>query len=205
MKIFSFLKKNKKKKYRNYFLRDNLKKEINDGLASVGKWSYGNPKISRWNWKNKIIIGNFCSIGPNVQFFVGGNHRGDWVTTCQLPASQFSDVFKKSSKIKNYSVSKGDINIGHDVWIGGNSIILSGIKIGTGAIIAAGSVVTRDVAPYTVSGGNPNRLIKKRFSSKIINQLLHSKWWNFDDKKIDDLSPYLFSSDINLFLKKLKK
>ena len=205
MKLFSFLKKNKKKKYRNYFLRDNLKKEIKDGLASVGKWSYGNPNILRWNWKNKITIGNFCSIGPNVQFFIGGNHRSDWVTTSQLPASQFSDVFKKSSKIKNFSVSKGDINIGHDVWIGGNSIILSGVTIGTGAIIAAGSVVTRDVAPYTVSGGNPNRLIKKRFSSKIINQLLRSNWWNLDDKKIDDLSPYLLSSDINLFLKKLKK
>ena len=110
--------------------------------------------------------------------------------------------------IKNFSTSKGDIVIGHDVWIGGRSTILSGVKIGTGAIIAAGSIVVNDVMPYTISGGNPNREIKKRFEEEIIKKLLHTEWWLMEDKQIDELSKYLLSSDFEnffSFVKRIKK
>jgi lipopolysaccharide transport system ATP-binding protein len=196
----------KKKKYSNYFLKDNLKNEISQSLAVIGKWSYGNPKIYRWNWKNKIYIGNFCSLGPEIKIIIGGNHRTDWVSTSQLPADTFNfeDTFLNAQKIKNYNYSKGDLHIENDVWIGGFSIIFSGVRLGNGSVVAAGSVVTKDVEPYTIVGGNPAKLIKKRFTSKQINFLNSSKWWDLDDKKIDLLSKYLLAEKVDLFIKKFK-
>jgi acetyltransferase-like isoleucine patch superfamily enzyme len=196
----------KKKKYSNYFLKDNLKNEISQNLAVIGKWSYGNPKIYRWNWKNKIYIGNFCSLGPEIKIIIGGNHRTDWVSTSQLPADTFNfeDTFLNAQKIKNYNYSKGDLHIENDVWIGGFSIIFSGVRLGNGSVVAAGSVVTKDVEPYTMVGGNPAKLIKKRFTSKQINFLNSSKWWDLDDKKIDLLSKYLLAEKVDLFIKKFK-
>lgn len=196
----------KKKKYSNYFLKDNLKNEISQNLAVIGKWSYGNPKIYRWNWKNKIYIGNFCSLGPEIKIIIGGNHRTDWVSTSQLPADTFNfdDTFLNAQKIKNYNYSKGDLHIENDVWIGAFSIIFSGVRLGNGSVVAAGSVVTKDIEPYTIVGGNPAKLIKKRFTSKQINFLNSSKWWDLDDKKIDLLSKYLLSEKVDLFIKKFK-
>ena len=195
----------KKKKYKNYFLKDNLKDEIKANLAEVGKWSYGRPNIYRWDWKSKIIIGNFCSLGPDIKFYIGGNHRSDWISTSPLPASQFSETFKKAQLIKNFSDSRGDIIIGHDVWIGGSTTILSGVTIGTGSIIAAGSVVVNDVDPYTVSGGNPNREIKKRFEENIVKRILQTEWWLMEDSQIDDLSKYLLSSDTEKFFSSVRE
>ena len=195
----------KQKKYKNYFLKDNLKNEIDANLAKVGNWSYGSPTIYRWDWKSKIIIGNFCSLGPDINFYVGADHRSDWISTSPLPASQFNETFKKAKHIKNFSISKGDTVIGHDVWIGGRSTILSGVKIGTGAIIAAGSMVVNDVEPYSVSGGNPNREIKKRFEESIIKKILHTEWWLMEDQKIDELSKYLLSSDFEKFFSLAKE
>ena len=203
--IKNFLKKFKKKKiYKNYFLKDNLKKEIDANLAKVGKWSYGKPKIFRWDWESVLIIGNFCSLGPDIDFYMGGNHRVDWISTSPLAATQFHDTFTKSKNIKNFNSSKGDILIGHDVWIGGKTTILSGVKIGTGAVIAAGSMVVNDVEPYTISGGNPNKFIRKRFEDNLIKKLLDSKWWNLSDEQINNLSSSLLSDNFDEFFNKIK-
>ncbi len=180
-------------------MKDNLKKEIEANLAEVGKWSHGNPSIYRWDWKSKIIIGNFCSLGSDINFYVGGDHRADWISTSPLPPSQFNETFKKTKTIKNLAKSKGDIVIGHDVWIGGRSTILSGVTIGTGAIIAAGSLVVNNVEPYTISGGNPNRVIKKRFEDSIIKKILDTEGWFLEDAEIDTLSKFLLSSDTENF------
>jgi len=204
--IKKFLTKFKKKKiYKNYFLKDNLKKEIESNLVEVGRWSYGKPNILRWDWKSKLIIGNFCSLGPDIDFYIGGNHRLDWISTSPLPAPQFDSVFKKAKNIKNFNKSNGDIIIGHDVWIGGRTTILSGVKIGTGAVIAAGSVVVNDVGPYSVSGGNPNKEIGKRFNEDIIKKLLESEWWNLTDNDIDHLSEYLLSNNFEIFFDKVNE
>jgi len=206
MMIKKFLNKFKKKKiYKNYFLKDNLKKEIESDLVEVGRWSYGKPNILRWDWKSKLIIGNFCSLGPDIDFYIGGNHRLDWISTSPLPAPQFDSVFKKAKNIKNFNKSNGDIIIGHDVWIGGRTTILSGVKIGTGAVIAAGSVVVNDVGPYSVSGGNPNKEIGKRFNEDIIKKLLESEWWNLTDNDIDHLSEYLLSNNFEIFFDKVNE
>jgi len=96
------------------------------------------------------------------------------------------------------------LNIENDVWIEAFSIIFSGVRLGNGSVVAAGSVVTKDVDPYTIVGGNPARFIKKRFTSKQINFLNNSKWWDMDDKKIDLMSKYLLNKNVDLFIKKFK-
>jgi serine acetyltransferase len=96
------------------------------------------------------------------------------------------------------------LNIENDVWIGAFSIIFSGVRLGNGSVVAAGSVVTKDVDPYTIVGGNPARFIKKRFTSKQINFLNNSKWWDMDDKKIDLMSKYLLNKNVDLFIRKFK-
>jgi chloramphenicol O-acetyltransferase type B len=196
----------KKKKYSNYFLKDNLREEIKKKLSVVGKWSYGNPKIYRWNWKDKIYIGSFCSIGPEVKIIIGGNHRTDWITTSPLPAETFNfdNTFANALKIKNFNTSKGDLIIKNDVWIGGFSIIFSGVTLGNGCVIAAGSVVTKDVKPYTIVGGNPAKFIRNRFNKKQSRFLNESRWWDLEDKKINFLSKYLLNRNVSDFIKKFK-
>lgn len=204
--IKKFFNKFKNKKiYKNYFLKDNLKKEIESDLVEVGRWSYGKPNILRWDWKSKLIIGNFCSLGPDIDFYIGGNHRLDWISTSPLPAPQFDSVFEKAKNIKNFNKSNGDIIIGHDVWIGGRTTILSGVKIGTGAVIAAGSVVVNDVGPYSISGGNPNKEIRKRFNEDVIKKLLESEWWNLTDDDINYLSEHLLSNNFEIFFNKVNE
>lgn len=195
----------KKKKYKNYFLKDNLKNEIAKGLCTVGEWSYGSPKIYRWDWNSKIKIGKFCSLGPEIKFYVGGNHRADWITTAQLPASQFSEIFDKAQNIKNFSITNGDINIGNDVWIGGNTIILSGVNIGNGAVIGAGSVVSKDIDPFSIWAGNPIKKIRNRFDDVLIKKMEEIKWWDLKDQQINELSIYLCSNNFDDFFKSLKK
>jgi acetyltransferase-like isoleucine patch superfamily enzyme len=196
-----------KKKYSNYFLKDNLKEEIKKKLSVIGKWSYGSPKIYRWNWKDKIYIGNFCSIGPEVKIIIGGNHRTDWITTSPLPAETFNfdNTFAHAKSIKNFNTSKGDLHIKNDVWIGGFSIIFSGVTLGNGCVIAAGSVVTKNVKPYTIVGGNPAKFIRNRFNKRQSKFLDESRWWDLEDKKIDLLSHYLLNKNISEFIKKIKE
>ena len=197
----------KKKKYSNHFLKDNLKEEIKKKLSVVGKWSYGSPKIYRYNSKNKIYIGNFCSIGPEVKIIIGGNHRTDWVTTSPLPDDSFNfdNTFANARKIKNFESSNGDLHVKNDVWIGAFSIILSGITLGNGCVIAAGSVVTKDVKPYTIVGGAPAKFLRSRFNKKQSKFLNESGWWDLEDEKINFLSQYLLNKNVSEFINKFKE
>ena len=192
------------KKKKTFFLKDNLKEEIEKGFLKVGDWSYGDIKIYRFDNFTKIIIGKFCSIAPNVTVYLGGNHRLDWISAFPFPEGYFNKIFPNAKNIKDYNISKGDLIIGNDVWIGAETTILSGITIGDGAVIAAGSFVNKDVKPYTVSGGVPNKEIKKRFSKKEIDILLKVKWWKFSNKIINDLLPVLNSNNFKLFFNKIK-
>tara|TARA_B110001452_G_scaffold96915_1_gene80188 strand:+ start:3253 stop:3738 length:486 start_codon:yes stop_codon:yes gene_type:complete len=160
----------------------------------------------RWGTDHKLIVGKYSSIGPDVSIILGGNHRHDWITTSQLPAETFQAYkkFPKAKDIKNFIYSKGDIIIGNDVWIGAKSIILSGLKIGDGAVIAAGSVVSSDIKPYTIVAGNPAREVKKRFSNDVIEKLLTIKWWDFSDERVNEFSELLCSENIEVFLRKFK-
>lgn len=165
---------------------------------SIGKHTYGWPIF--WNDKNNsnIIIGNFCSIGDNVKIYLGGNHRSDWVTT--YPFGHINkDIFNNFNG-DGHPKSKGDVVIGNDVWIGANSIIMSGVNIGDGAVIANNSHVVKNVEPYSIVGGNPAKLIKYRFTPEQIEKLLEIKWWNWDDEKINNFTHLLCNNDIDAFI-----
>jgi virginiamycin A acetyltransferase len=111
---------------------------------------------------DKLIIGKFCAIARNVKFIMNGaNHKLNCIST--YPFSIFSNGWEKVIPRKEELPFKGDTVIGNDVWIGYDSLIMPGVKIGDGAIIAARSVVVNDIAPYTVAGGNPARVIRMRF------------------------------------------
>lgn len=131
---------------------------------------------------DKLIIGKFCMIASDVKFIMNGaNHLTKAITT--YPFAIFGNEWENAMEGKEYP-SKGDINIGNDVWIGYNSTIMAGVTIGDGAIIATNSTIVKDVKPYTIVGGNPAKEIKKRFSNEIIERLLILKWWNWDIEKI---------------------
>lgn len=146
---------------------------------SVGEHTYGLRRECFFSYhpEDRVVIGKFCSIADGVKF-VFGNHATDRIATFPLRALCFG------GKPYEDALSKGDITVGNDVWIGANSLILSGVTIGHGAVVAAGSVVTRSVAPYTIVGGVPGRLIKKRFTDNQIEALLKIQWWNWPIKKI---------------------
>jgi len=168
----------------------------------IGKASYGSPKIHDWGG-TRLTIGAYCSIAGKVQIFLSGNHRTDWVTT--FPLNRRFPKWRRATSIKHETISKGDVVIGNDVWLGYKSLILSGISIGDGAVIAAGSIITKDVPPYAIVGGNPAKIIRYRFSDDIIARLLKTKWWEWEKKKVEEYLPYLLSDDIDFFLEKVEK
>jgi chloramphenicol O-acetyltransferase type B len=166
----------------------------------VGSGTYGRPDVISFGEGTNLTIGAYCSIAPNVTIFLGGEHRTDWVTT--FP---FSILWKAGKSIQGHPGSKGDVTIGNDVWIGQGAIILSGVTINDGAAIAAGSVVTRTVSPYSIVGGNPAREIKKRFDSTTIERLQKVKWWTWPTDRIQQFLPLLLSSNISGFLVESEK
>lgn len=162
IKLIFFKKKWRKLNNHNFTSAGNM---FPSDRIKVGNFSYGKLNISSFgNINERLIIGNFVSIGGNVLFLLGGNHQYDCLTTYP---------FKKKVLFKETeAITKGPIIIEDDVWIGNNAIILSGVKIGKGAIVAAGSVITKNVEPYSIVGGNPAKLIKYRFNQEIVKELI---------------------------------
>ena len=165
----------------------------------VGKWSYGPVEITKGSVSGDLIIGNFCSFAPDTVIFLGGEHNMKHVTT--FPLSYF---FGGPAKFV-HSMTKGNVKIGNDVWVGAGATILSGVTIGDGAVVGAHSVVARDVPPYAVVAGNPAKLIKYRFSDVIISELLQIAWWDWSDEKIRSEMALLQSSDIEKFVNRHRK
>jgi virginiamycin A acetyltransferase len=165
----------------NITLYENVKvsNSFISGNVEIGRFSSINgPNTSVISSaKGNIIIGSFCSIarGVQIQEF---NHRFNRASSYYFAQNMFN-------LSRDFDIdSKGDIIIEDDVWIGANCIILSGVKISRGAVIAAGSIVNKDVAPYSIVAGNPAKFIKKRFKEETIKELNQSKWWTWDMKKI---------------------
>jgi len=191
-----------------------LKDLVTNPLIEVGEYSYysgyyGNPSfedgcvrylwgdiesqklfnpIEQFGWKlDKLIIGNYVCIASGAVILMGGNHNHhpEWIT-----------VYPFAEQIEASYEPKGDTVIKSDAWIGMNAMIMPGVTIGEGAIIAAGSVVSKDVPPYTIFGGNPAREIRKRFSEPEIKMLLEMRWFDWERSKIEKAIPLLSSSSI---------
>ncbi len=172
------------------------KRLIKNGTVKVGRYTYGVPRIDSYrNSEQKIIIGNFCSIGPDVRLITGGIHPGNWVST--FPIRDFVGI---QAPYDGIPFSKGDIKIGNDVWIGTGATILSGVTIDNGAIIMAGSMVTKSIPAYAVVGGVPAKIIKYRFNEVQIKAMQKIAWWNWNTEKIKSNYPLLSSDRINEFI-----
>ncbi len=136
--------------------------------------------------KDKLIIGKYCSISCGVKFiFTSANHTQRSLSTYPFPIF-FSEWSLNRDDITKAWDNKGNTIIGNDVWIGYEAIIMQGVKIGDGAIIGTRAVVTKDVPPYTIVGGVPANVIKKRFKDEIINKLIDTQWWNWEDIKVKE-------------------
>ena len=144
---------------------------------------------------DKLIIGKFCQIASGITIIMNGaNHRMNSVTT--YPFNIMGNGWEKVTPSLDELPFKGDTVIGNDVWIGQNVTILPGVHIGDGAIIGANSVVTKDIPAYHIAGGNPSKIIRKRFDDELINYLEQIKWWDWEEKKIFDNLEILCSNDL---------
>lgn len=145
---------------------------------------------------DKLIIGKFCSIACGAKFlFTSGNHSLKSLSNYTFPVF-YEEWELDSSKICDAWDNKGNIVIGNDVWVGYEAVIMSGVKIGNGAIIGTRAVVTKDVPPYTIVGGVPAKPIRSRFDDTIIKKLEALRWWDWDSEKIRRSISAIQSGDI---------
>ena len=134
----------------------------------------------------RLVIGKYCSIACGAKFmFTGGNHTMKSISTYPFP------IFPDEWGLDEWNCGQawdnhGDIIIGNDVWIGYEAVIMQGVTIGDGAIIGTRALVTKDVPPYTIVGGSPAKVIRKRFDDETIKKLLEIKWWNWPSDKVKD-------------------
>ncbi len=166
-------------------------------MKEVGSNTYGHNdiKIIHGGEGKTLRIGKFCSIAEGVVVFLGANHRVDWFSTYPFGHIRENE-FPKVKKDHGHPATKRNITIGNDVWIATNAVIMSGVRIGDGAVVGAYSVVTKDVPPYTIVAGNPAKQIRKRFSDDVINKLLELKWWDKSESEINEISDILCSNDL---------
>ncbi|MDD5549401.1 MAG: CatB-related O-acetyltransferase [Sulfurovaceae bacterium] len=153
--------------------------------------------------KDSLIIGKFVQIAHGVRFITSSaNHKTSgfstypfttFMLTSQTTSEDITAMFEESK-------NKGDIVVGNDVWMGMDATIMPGVKIGDGAIIGAKSVVTKDVAPYTIVGGNPATVIKKRFDDYTIKVLLDIRWWNWSIEEIEKNIEIITGNDLDALL-----
>ena len=144
---------------------------------------------------DKLIIGKFCALATGVKFIMNGaNHKISGFST--YPFQIFGNGWEKVTPELDELPNKGNTVISNDVWIGYEAVIMPGVEIGDGAIIASKSVVTKDVSAYTVVGGNPAKVIKKRFADEVIETLLEIAWWNWDIEKINRNLEKIVGGDI---------
>lgn len=149
-----------------------------DGDIRIGKFtSIWGPNSMITSKFHPVSIGSFCSIARNVSI-QEYNHQIKTLSSYHIQSNLFGDP------IKNDLYSKGPITIGNDVWIGAGAVILSGVTIGNGAVVGANSLVSKDVPPYAVIGGNPAKILKYRFSEEKIKEIEKMKWWDWSIDKI---------------------
>lgn len=166
-----------------YLLGDDADIKAGNIRGPVSKWTIsGNVSCGKYcsingvfNARGRIRIGNYCAFGQFVSL-ISGNHRTD------MPNQQIWLNQRFGFKIP--AETKGPIEIGHNVWIGDKVNILSGVQVGHGSVIGAGTTVTKSVGPFEIVAGSPARVIRKRFTDNVIMQLLEIQWWNWDDDRI---------------------
>lgn len=166
------------------------------GIVTYDHRSYGVPTLHHFGLgePTRLIVGKYSSIAGN--YLLGGDHNAANVTTYPLRIN----LGLPGATEDGVPTTRGDIRVGSDCWTGYGSWILSGVTIGDGAVVAAGAIVTRDVPPYAIVGGNPARLIRYRHSEEQIAALLQIRWWDWPDDEVLAAVPYLVSEDVDAFI-----
>lgn len=172
--LWCFRKKWRKHNSHNTTIAANLFNLFN---VQVGNNTYGALRVVNWNENNILKIGNYCSIAQEVTFILDADHNTNCISTFPFKNKLLGNILE--------GVSKGDIIVEDDVWIGYRSTILSGVHIGQGAVVAAGAVVSRDVPPYAIVGGVPAKIIKYRFEPEIIEELLKIDYCKLDKNMVE--------------------
>ena len=173
-------------------LRDRLRDHyacFEGDKVEIGDFTYGFPIVRTWGEDARLKVGKFCSIGGNVQIYLGGNHHTDWLTTYPfnvLLKDQFPGIDG------GVAATKGDVTIGNDVWIANDVTIMSGVTIGDGAVIMNGAVVTKDIPPYSIAGGVPARTKKARMEALSL-EVDGIRWWDWPLEKLAEAIPMLMS------------
>lgn len=149
---------------------------------------YGPEKFEEYNVlynyhpeKVKLVFGKFCAIAAETRFIMTGDHKLDAFSTYVFPV--FKNGWENAFKVEELPV-KGDIIVGNDVWFGYDSLVMNGVTIGNGAIIATRAVVVKDVPAYSIVAGNPAKVVKMRFDDKTIETLEKLAWWDWEIEKI---------------------
>ena len=175
--------------------------EVDTSYIKLGRFSYGH--IDRIGKAGKIRVGNFTSIAGEVKAIMVG-HNVNWVSTFPFTSREMRKHFKGGNpkSITGHPKWYQDVLIGNDVWIGHGATLMGGIIIHDGAVIGAGSVVTHDVAPYSIEVGNPSRVYKKRYAESQIELLLKIRWWEWDIQRIEQNLDVLCSENIEEFLRR---
>jgi acetyltransferase-like isoleucine patch superfamily enzyme/pimeloyl-ACP methyl ester carboxylesterase len=166
-------------------------------LFDVGDFSYGIPSVLVHNQPHepaRLSIGKFCTIAHNVEIILGSYHRADTFTIFPFSAPHLGNLFSSTRHIIDYSCTKGSVRIGNDIWIGTGTKILSGVSIGDGAVIEAGSIVTHDVGAYEIWAGNPASFRKYRFEKDVSDRLLKLRWWDWPKAIIEENAREIMSS-----------
>lgn len=169
------------------------------GLVSMGAFSYSYSPLP-----DGVTVGRYCSISSGLRF-LDSTHPLNTITTSALLFRPRNDLFRhhQTTQLRDFSENfthqpQSMPQIGHDVWIGADVTLSPNVSIGTGAVIAANSVVTKDVQPYSIMGGNPARPIKSRFSERISSRLIQSEWWDYDPAEIFSQTPTEIESILRL-------
>ncbi|MEQ8441976.1 MAG: CatB-related O-acetyltransferase [Alphaproteobacteria bacterium] len=186
-----------------------LKNVITNPMITVGDYTYYDDPAGPERFEDnvlyhfdfvgdRLVIGKFCQIAAKATFVMNGaNHGMGGAST--YPFAAFGGDWAGRFDGELSGENKGDTIIGNDVWIGYDVLFMPGVHVGDGAIIAARSVVTEDVPPYTIVGGNPARPIRKRFADDDIRFLLDVRWWDWDVKRITRLIPALGQGGVGAF------
>ena len=144
---------------------------------------------------DRLVVGSFCSIGSGAAFIMAGNqgHRAEWIST--FPFAFVPDAPEFAGAANGF-LPAGDTVIGNDVWIGSEAIIMPGVKVGHGAVIGTRALVTRDVEPYAIVGGNPARPIRKRFADDDIALLMEMQWWDWSVEMLSEAMEPMTAGDV---------
>jgi acetyltransferase-like isoleucine patch superfamily enzyme len=178
-------------------MQDEAQAYIADGTLVMGRESYYAPRVVKYKGDTgRVVIGNFASVAPDADFYVGGLHRIEWVSLYGLRAM----LALPGAYEDGFPHGRGDIVVGSDTWVTNGTTVMSGVTIGDGAVVGTKAVVAKDVRPYAIVVGNPAREIARRFTDAQVEALLRIRWWDWPTQLVKERVELLSSPDVDGFI-----